>query len=93
MITIRYKSIDRVYHVLTFIPVFYIAEGENDSQLLIVLKEKSYKIMVVTLIDGWILENPVVYFVMLNRDESLMLGVVIRFKIALRGCGGRAECL
>ena len=79
--------------MLTFIPVFYIAEGENDSQLLIVLKEKSYKIMVVTLIDGWILENPVVYFVMLNRDESLMLGVVIRFKIALRGCGGRAECL
>ena len=36
--------------------------------------------MVETLIDGWILENPVVYFLMLNQDESLMLGVVIRLR-------------
>ena len=79
--------------MITFKPVFYIADGEKDNQLSTILRSGVINIMVKTLIDGWILENPVVYFLMLNRDESLMLGVVIRFKIALRGCGGRAECL
>ena len=55
--------------MLTFIPVFYIADGEKDIQLLIVLRSRDINIMVETLIDGWILENPVVYFTKLNQTN------------------------